>query len=198
MRHPLPVLGTVLLLAVGVAIVVFLLKEGVDRTTRGTGAGTIEAPAGEKVVSVARTSASDYDPLGDDEEHPELAPRAVDRDTGTSWTTESYSSGIQGAGKDGVGIYVDARPGVEAVRMEVQSTETGWRAEIFGATGARVPESIDAGWQRLGGGVVKSDHQRFKLAASGERYRYYLVWITELPPESPRVEISEIALFERR
>jgi serine/threonine-protein kinase len=198
MRHPLPVLGTVLLLAVGVAIVVLLLKEGVDRTQRGTGAGTIEAPAGERVVSVASRAAHDYDPAGDDEEHPELAPRAVDRDTGTRWITESYSSGLQGANKAGVGIYLDAKPGVEAVRMEVQTAETGWRAEIFGAAGNRVPEGIEDGWQRLGGGLVRSDHQRFRLAASGERYRYYLVWITALPPDSPRVEVSEIALFERR
>jgi serine/threonine-protein kinase len=181
-----------------VAIIVLLFKEGVDRTQRGTGAGTIEAPAGERVVSVARAAANDYDPLGDDKEHPELAARAVDRNTGTRWITESYSSGLQGAGKDGVGIYLDAKPGVEAVRMEVQSADTGWRAEIFGATGNRVPESIDGGWERLGGGVVRTDHQRFRLAASGERYRYYLVWITELPADSQRVEISEIALFERR
>jgi tRNA A-37 threonylcarbamoyl transferase component Bud32 len=198
MRHPLPVLGTVLLLAVGVAILVVLLKEGVDRTQRGTGAGDIEAPAGEKVVSVASRSASDYDPLGDDEEHPERAGYVVDRDPGTSWITESYSSGLDGANKAGVGIYLDAKPGVEAVRMEVQSAETGWRAEIFGATGGRVPESIEDGWSRLGGGVVKTDDQRFRLAASGKRYRYYLVWITELPPDSQKVEISEIALFERR
>jgi hypothetical protein len=82
--------------------------------------------------------------------------------------------------------------------MEVQSAENGWRAEIFGASGNRVPESIEDGWERLGGGVVKSDHQRFRLAASGERYRYYLVWITELPPDSQRVEIREVALLERR
>jgi tRNA A-37 threonylcarbamoyl transferase component Bud32 len=197
MRHPLPVLGTVLLLAVCAVVLVLLLKEGVDRAQRGTGAGDIEAPAGEQVVSVGSTSANDYDPLGDDEEHPELAARVVDRDPGTRWTTESYSSGLEGANKAGAGIYVDAKPGVEAVRMEIQSPETGWRAEIFGATGSRVPESIDAGWARLGGGGVRSDHQRFRLAASGERYRYYLVWITELPPTSQRVEISEIALFQR-
>jgi serine/threonine-protein kinase len=197
MRHPLPVLGTALLLAVAVVILVLLFKEGVDRTQRGTGAGDIEAPAGEQVVSVARTSANDYDPLGDDEEHPERVPNAVDREPGTTWVTESYSSGLQGANKAGVGIYVDAKPGVEAVRMEIQSPEQGWRAEIFGATGNRVPDSIEAGWERLGGGVVKSDHQRFRLADSGERYRYYLVWITELPPDSPRVEIGEIALLQR-
>jgi eukaryotic-like serine/threonine-protein kinase len=82
--------------------------------------------------------------------------------------------------------------------MEIQSPEQGWRAEIFGAPDGRVPESIDAGWERLGGGVVRSDHQRFRLAASGEPYRYYLVWITELPPTSQRVEIGEIALLQRR
>jgi serine/threonine-protein kinase len=81
--------------------------------------------------------------------------------------------------------------------MEIQSPETGWRAEIFGAAGSRVPEDIDAGWERLGGGEVRSDHQRFRLAASGERYRYYLVWITQLPPDSQRVEIGEIALLQR-
>jgi eukaryotic-like serine/threonine-protein kinase len=197
LRHPLPLAATILLLVVGASLVVLLLKEGVDRTERGTGSGSIEAPAGEKVVSVASTSANDYDPQGDDDEHPETAPLVVDRQPDTRWTTESYSSGIEGAGKDGVGIYVDAKPGVEAVRMEIQSPETGWRAEIFGASGSRVPESIDAGWERLGGGLVKSDHQRFKLADSGERYRYYLVWITELPPDSPRVEIGEIALLQR-
>jgi serine/threonine-protein kinase len=197
MRHPLPVAATVLLLVIGASLVVLLLKEGVDRTERGTGAGDIEAPAGERVVSVGATSAKDYDPLGDDEEHPERAALVVDRQPDTRWITESYSSGIQGAGKDGVGIYVDAKPGVEAVRMEIQSPETGWRAEIFGASGSRVPESIDAGWKRLGGGEVRSDHQRFKLADSGERYRYYLVWITELPPDAQRVEIGEIALLQR-
>jgi serine/threonine-protein kinase len=195
MRHPLPVLGTVLLLAVGVAILVFLLKEGVDRTQRGTGAGTIEAPAGEEIVSVASTSANDYDPLGDGDEHPERASLVVDRDPDTRWVTESYSSGIDGAGKAGVGIYVDAKPGVEAVRMEIQSPDRGWRTEIFGATGNRVPGSIDDGWNRLGGGIVRTDHQRFRLAASGERYRYYLVWITALPEDAQRVEIGEIALF---
>jgi serine/threonine-protein kinase len=198
MRHPVPVLATVLVLVVCAVVLVLLLKEGVDRTQRGTGAGDIQAPAGEKVVSVSSTSANDYDPLGDGEEHPERAAYAVDRDPDTTWITESYSSGLDGANKDGVGIYVDAKPGVEAVRMEIQTPETGWRAEILGASGGRVPESIESGWERLGGGLVKSDHQRFKLAASGERYRYYLVWITELPPDSQRVEIAEIALLQKR
>src|SRR5919106_4654405 len=50
-----------------------------------------------------------------EEAPPERTRLVVDRDPGTSWITESYSSGLQGAAKDGVGIYVDAKPGVEAV-----------------------------------------------------------------------------------
>jgi eukaryotic-like serine/threonine-protein kinase len=198
MRHPLPVAATVLLLVIGASLVVLLLKEGVDRTERGTGAGDIEAPAGERVVSVVATSSKNYDPLGDEEEHPERSSLVVDRQPDTRWITESYSSGIQGAGKDGVGIYVDAKPGVEAVRMEIQSAPPGWRAEIYGATGSRAPADIDSGWSKLGGGTVKSDHQRFKLDAAGKKYRFYLVWITELPPAQPRVDIGEIALFQRK
>jgi hypothetical protein len=148
------------------------------------------------VVSLARASASDYDPLGDEEEHAGETPQAVDRDPGTAWTTERYSSGLDGSNKAGVGIYLDAKPGVEAVRMEVQTPEPGWRAEIYGADGGRVPESIESGWVRIGGGAVRSDNQRFRLGG-GQRYRYYLVWITALPPEEQRVEISELALFSR-
>ena len=121
MRHPLPVLGVIALLAVLVAIVALLFKEGVDRAQKGTGSGTVKAPAGETVVSVGRASAHDYDPLGDDIEHHSEAPRVVDRDPGTVWTTESYSGGLAGSNKDGVGVYLDAKPGVEAVRMVIQT-----------------------------------------------------------------------------
>jgi serine/threonine-protein kinase len=198
LRHPVPVLVTILLLALAVAAVVLLLKEGVDRAQRGTGAGDIKAPAGEAVVSLARASATDYDPLGDDEEHHSQAPLVVDRDPDTSWSTEGYTGGFEGAGKTGVGIYLDAKPGVESVRLEIQTVEPGWRTEIYAAGGGRVPESIDSGWSRVGGGTVRNDHQRFKLDDGGRRYRYYLVWITSLPPNQERVEIGEIALFSRK
>jgi serine/threonine-protein kinase len=198
LRHPLPILGVIGLLAVMVVIVALLLKEGVDRTQKGTGSGNVKAPAGEAVVSLARASASDYDPLGDDAEHHGQAALVVDRDPGTTWSTESYRDGLAGAGKAGVGIYLDAKPGVDAVRMEIQSPQPGWKADIFGASGAKAPPSIDSGWTKLGGGAVRSDHQRFKLDAGGKRYRFYLVWITELPPGQQRVDIGELALFEMK
>jgi eukaryotic-like serine/threonine-protein kinase len=198
LRHPLPILGVIGLFAVLVAIVALLLKEGVDRTQKGTGSGTVKAPAGETVVSVGRASAHDYDPLGDDEEHHGQAALIVDRDPSTVWTTESYSSGLEGSNKAGVGIYLDAKPDVEAVRMEIQSPQTGWRADIYGAPAGPVPAGIEEGWTKLGGGTVRTEDQRFRLTADGARYRYYLVWITGLPPDATRVEIGELALFQRK
>jgi tRNA A-37 threonylcarbamoyl transferase component Bud32 len=196
LRHPLPVIGVIAVLAAVAAVIVFLALEAEERTQRGTGPGTIEAQAGESVVSVARTSANDYDPLGDDEEHADEAPLVVDRDAGTTWSTESYTNGIQGAGKEGVGIYVDARPGVAAVRMEIQTVEPGWTAEIYGASGGEVPDDI-AGWTSIGDVTMRDEKQRFRINPDEERFRYYLVWITELPEGSEKVEISEIALFKR-
>ena len=36
---------------------------------------------------------------------------------------------------------------------------------------------------------------RVKLDTGGKRYRYYLVWITKLPPQGSSVSIAEIRLF---
>jgi serine/threonine-protein kinase len=140
---------------------------------------------------VSRTSAHDYDPLGDDREHPAEARLAVDREPGTAWTTETY----RGWNKEGVGLYVDAAPGVRARSLRVQTPEPGWRATIYAASGSEPPEALE-GWTRVGGGTVRRERQSFELG--GERARYYLVWITRLPEGQQRVELSEVELFQRR
>jgi serine/threonine-protein kinase len=202
--HP-PLMASILVGMLVAAAMALGAKELADRTQRGTGAGTIEEAPGNQIVSVRRTSAQAYDPYGDDSEHDAEAALAVDRLSETYWTTETYRDGklanSEGI-KDGVGIYVDARPRVEAVAMTIRSAEPGWRAEIYAAD--RIPERVersqaltDAGWRRLAGGVVSRREQRFRLDTGGRARRYYLVWVTQLPPTQQRVEIDEIAL-ERR
>jgi hypothetical protein len=183
----------VAMLIVAAAVTALLLKEGADRTTRGTGAGVVKPEPGTRVVSVKRTSANDFDPLGDKEEHHTQAFNAVDKDPGTNWSTEGYTGG--NLGKPGVGIYVDADPGVDARSIEVDTPNTGWTAEIRVADGTSPPKDI-GGWKKVAGGVVDTKHKRFRL--QGDRHRYYLVWITHLAPASERVEISEITLFAPR
>jgi serine/threonine-protein kinase len=201
LRHPIPILAVIALLTVAAVIVVVLVNAAAENTRRGTGPGKIEAPTGESVVSLARASARDYDPLGDDEEHSDERRLAVDRQPGTAWSTESYAGGqiTKPEGDEpGVGIYLDAKPDVEAVRMEIQSEEPGWTATIYAAPDGPVPDSIESGWKEVGGGTVERKKQRFPLETGGERYRYYLVWITALPPGASKVEINELALFERK
>ena len=182
------------------AVVAVLVLQGVERTQRGTGAGKVKPPPGTKVVSVKRTSAQDFDPLGDKDEHADEARLAVDKDPGTAWTTESYS-GNTIAGKAGVGLYIDAAPGVAATQIEIDTPED----RLAGRDprrpqrrrAHRPPPARANDWQKVGGGTVRRSQQRFTLRTDGKQYRYYLVWITKLPPGQERVEISDVSLFRR-
>jgi len=200
LRFPVPLVVFLVVVLIGAGVIAVLVKAGADRTQRGTGPGRITPAVGTHVVSLARNSAQSYDPLSaDKEEHPGDTYRVVDRDPGTVWTTESYTSGEitkpDTSSPPGVGLYVDARPGVDATQMTIQTPQPGWRAALYGApAGKGVPDSIDAGWTKLGGGAVKDSEQRFKLSTDGTSYRYYLVWITQLPPHDTKAQISELAL----
>jgi serine/threonine-protein kinase len=199
-RFPVPVVAFVAVLVIGGVVLALLLKFGADRTHRGTGAPPgVKPPAGLANVSLARTAAHDYDPQGDDAEHPTDARLVLDRDSGTAWSTESYQGGQitkpkAGSTPPGVGIYVDAKPKVGATKLELQTPVPGWRTTIYAATGAKAPDSIDSGWTKVGGGLVNRKTQRFTLDTGGAGYRYYLVWITKLPPNKSNVEIAELAL----
>ncbi|MBA2515473.1 MAG: serine/threonine protein kinase [Solirubrobacterales bacterium] len=196
MRWHVPLLGLVALVLVGAAAIAFLAREARDNTTRGTGVGKVDPPPNTKAVSVRSSSATDFDPLGDDEEHSSATPLAVDKDPRTAWDTETYTSGdLQ---KDGVGLYVDARPATRAQTLVVETPKAGWRAAVYAApAGKAVPKAID-GWKRVGGGAVRSREHRFKLSTGSSAYRYYLVWITRLPPDAKKVEISDITIFAPR
>jgi hypothetical protein len=199
MRHSLPVLGIIGLIAVAVVIILVVASREVPpRVERGTGPGRIaqSTPTGTKVVSVPRRAAHDYDPLGDSAEHSQEAARVVDRDDGTAWSTESYQDGLAGAGKSGVGIYIDAKPKVAAVQMQIDTPQPGFKATIYAAPPGAVPNAVPEGWTKVGGGTVSSANKRFKLDTGGTEYRYYLVWITKLAPDSTNAEISEIRLFQ--
>jgi tRNA A-37 threonylcarbamoyl transferase component Bud32 len=198
MRRRIPVLAVVGLLVLAAVAVGVLFVQGVDRTQRGTGQGKVKAAPGTKVVSVKRNSAQDFDPLGDDDEHADQARLAVDKDPGTAWTTESYSNASLG-NKPGVGLYVDAAPSVAATSVEIDSPKTGWIAELFVAPDGPAPRGMpDPLWSRVGGGKVRRRKQRVKLRTGGKPYRYYLVWITQLPPAENRVEISDVSLFAKQ
>jgi serine/threonine-protein kinase len=120
---------------------------------------------------------------------------AVDGNPNTGWSTENYYTGQ--LGKPGVGIYV-AAPGEVAARQLVVVTSThGFDATIYGSRGRPDASRFGAsGWVRLASEADTASTQKFRLAGGGDHsYRYYLVWITRLPPNRDYAVIDAIRLY---
>jgi hypothetical protein len=66
--------------------------------------------------------------------------------------------------------------------------------EIYGARSSPSDEWPSDVWARLGGGTVEKRKESFKLDTNDRRYRYYLVWITALPPGEGQVAITQLTL----
>jgi serine/threonine-protein kinase len=188
LRHPTRLALAVVVVIAAVAGAAVLLA---DRTERGTGAGTVKPPPDQENVTLKQSGAQDFDPFGTDGEHPDQVRLVLDRDPGTTWSTERYRS----FDKPGVGLYIDARPGLAARSILIESRTKGWDGEIYVAKSGPPDELPDPGWVKLGEIDGADRRERVALDTAGNRFRYYLVWITGLPAGQQRVELSEIFLF---
>jgi eukaryotic-like serine/threonine-protein kinase len=194
MRHPVRLLVALLLIGAAVAVALILAADRAERGAQGT--RNVQTPKNTDLIpiSLGQSNAKDYDPLGDNKsEHPTQVKLVVDGESSTFWSTETYEGNTLGT-KAGVGIYVVASPTVAARQMQIVTPTKGWDGAVYVAKAGPVPESI-TGWTRLG--VVRSAKAstRLDLDTAGNRFRYYLVWITKLPPGQDKVEISEIRLW---
>jgi eukaryotic-like serine/threonine-protein kinase len=190
--HPARIVAFLALVG-AVAAVVAVLMATKERAERGTGSRNVQPPPGLRSVSLGQSRANDFDPFGGDGEHSLEAKAVVDQDTKSTWSTERYQGGTLNA-KPGVGIYVDAKPSVAARAIDVISPTRDWRGAIYAAPNGPPPREL-SGFQRLATIEQSRTRTRVRLNTEGKRYRYYLVWITDLPPEASTVEIAEIRLF---
>jgi tRNA A-37 threonylcarbamoyl transferase component Bud32 len=182
---------------VGVAVAAGLGLLAAGRTERGTGArsGAAAAPGQPQEVHLRQRAVSDYDPIGGDGEHPEQTSALVDGVASSTWSTESYQDGA--LNKAGVGVVIDAAPGVAARELEIRTPTPGFQATIYVAHES-IPQSPppSRGWTRVSReGIVVGKSERIQLDTAGNRFRRYLVWITKLPPGQQSAKISEISLF---
>jgi eukaryotic-like serine/threonine-protein kinase len=194
MRHPVRLVVALLLVGAAVAVALILAADRAERGAQGT--RNVQTPKNTDLIAISlgQSNAKDYDPLGDNKsEHPSQAKLVVDGETNTAWSTETYEGNTLGT-KAGVGVYVVAAPAVAARQMQILTPTKGWDGAVYVAKGGSPPTSV-TGWTRLG--VIKSakSSTRLDLDTAGNRFRYYLVWITKLPPEKDKVEISEIRLW---
>jgi serine/threonine protein kinase len=193
----LALLAALAIAAVVAVVIVFLSAN----THHGTGTLPQKAPKGTpKQISLCSSCAKDYNPdafSGPKTQHPSQDGYAVDGDRNTAWETESYDN--DDLGKDGVGLYVDARPGVSADSLVLDTATPGYAVTIYGSTGKPNPDTFttaSGGWVKLGSAPSVSKTQTIHLATGGRKYTYYLVWITSLG-DNNQVAINEVALYTR-
>jgi eukaryotic-like serine/threonine-protein kinase len=195
-RQPLLVAGLGLIVA---AAVVAVLVFAANHTHHGTGT-LAQAPPKQtpRQVSLCDSCAHDYNPdalSGPKNQHPEQTGFAIDGDRNTAWSTESYLGDT--LGKPGVGIYVDAKPGVAAGSMVVDTDTPGYAVTIYASSSRPDPTTFNSGsggWVKVGAAPKVRAIQTIKLTTGKTRYRYYLVWITSLGAHS-HVDVNEIALY---
>jgi eukaryotic-like serine/threonine-protein kinase len=198
MRHPARWLVSLALLG-GLVALGLLLAAG--HAQRGTGvAADVDRRPGLEPVSLAAEAAHDYNPFGNEPEHPKQVASVLDGDPNTAWSTEHYVNGTLGR-KPGTGVYLDAAPRLQARAIEIQSPTPGFQGAVYGANHVEglpyeSPESLaERGWVQLAPPQAIAGRTTIPLAMRGVPYRYYLVWITRLPPNSESASISEITLF---
>jgi len=173
--------------AVAIGIAVFTGDEGPSREkNKETGAAPVGAIVG----------ADDFDPEGTppNDEHPEEVRFAIDNNpTGTSWTTESYSGGLAGVGKTGVGLAVDAGKVVEAAEMKIVTPTPGWTGEVYATATDPHPDDLEP-WGEPVGTIDDAGEDDTVELTLAQPSRHYLIWITDLG-DNEAVEISDIRIL---
>jgi hypothetical protein len=199
LRHPARWALSLALLA---AIVAVTLVAAARHTHSGTGvAPGVHSAAGATPVVLGQKAASSYNPFGTGPEHAEDVASVVDGDLNTSWSTEHYVG--DNLGKPGLGISLDAAPGVAARSIEIQTTTPGFSAGVYASTGLTSENSSGAdqslkalGWTALAPTRPVGGRTTIAINPAGLLYRYYLVWISKLPPRHDTARISELTLFK--
>jgi hypothetical protein len=175
-RRPL-VWALLALLVAGVAFAAVLLLGGGGHKNGTLGGGSSSS-------AVPLSGLTGYDPQGTGGEHDELAGRATDRNPLTAWTTETYDSQDFGGLKDGVGLMLDAGSPVKLAQLTVTTETPGFTAEIQSGNSSTGGFTTDSSSQTVSGTTTFALQDRIA--------RYYVVWITQLPPTGGRAEISEV------
>lgn len=129
-------------------------------------------------LMAAGVTVRDYDPDGDQQENPSTVVNAYDQDPMTAWTTSTYSSAAFGGLKPGVGLLVDFGRAVAVRQVGLGFTAPGANVEL------RAGDTLGANEQSLPvltGRTSVATAETLTVAAVVP-HRFWLVWITQLPP----------------
>jgi len=167
------------LVAAGAAFVAVFLAGGVGHHRGGSGGG---GPSGSNVPLKGVGDA--YSGPGHPDSHADSAVNATDGSSATSWTTQTYVDQSFGGLLTGLGLVLDARSSVKLAHVTVTTTTPGFTAEIQVGNSRSGPFTVDSRSEPVGSQTT--------FTLDGKSGRYYVVWITRLPP-TLSAEISEVS-----
>jgi len=176
-----PTLPSLLVLA---GLVVLAIALGIVLTRGGGGHGPSRAGAGTNTSPITLHGSTAYDPYGDGHEDNPAVGQATDGNPQTYWSTEHYRASFAELHKPGVGLVVDAG-GTATVHSITVSTDTpGFTAAI------RAGNSPTGPFHDVSGSQTVESRTTFQLSNAHDRY--YVVWITSLPPASDTAHVNEV------
>ena len=164
-RAPLYLLLAGLALA---AIVVGILALGGGKKHSPSGGGV---SAGAPITLHATTN---YDPGGHPDSHASTAPQATDGNASTYWETQIYATQAFGGLKSGLGLVLDAGSPRKVTSLTVTSDTPGFTAQVLAGNSLTSRPAADSSPETVGARTT------FKL--NGATAHYYVLWITQLPP----------------
>ncbi len=155
----------------------------VDPPNNTVAASTTTTPPAASIVSI-----TPLDPLGDGNEHHELADNLHDDDSSTTWRTELYRDPLPLI-KGGIGLVIETS-GTPS-ELTIASASIGTKFQLYWA---QQPSTSLADWSLISSESIESpdDITRLPQRTGG----YWLVWLTDLPAvgEDFATEIAEIEL----
>jgi len=173
-------IGVALLALLAIAAIVIGL------VTLDGSSGNSPAAAGTAFPVTGLTS---YDPFSDDQtEHSQDAPKITDGDAATYWTTQTYND-APSLNKPGVGVVVDAGRLVQLSGITLVTDTPGFTAEIEATnTEGGTPQKVSD--LKTTGRTTAFD------ITPSEPKRYYVIWITKLPPDFRYAHVNEVRAFK--
>ncbi|MEO3781226.1 protein kinase [Micromonospora sp. B11E3] len=156
-----------------------------------TSAPATEAPAPTEPRKLNVSEVRIVDP--DSRQRNELndAEKVIDGDQDEGWETDTYTRPNFGNLKDGMGVWIDLGEPHTVKSVQAVLSATGASAQLFAGTIDPPPTSagdkqLFASYQNTPIGQPFEQHDGTRMTFDGfdadTKYRYLLLWITELPP----------------
>jgi serine/threonine-protein kinase len=176
-NRQLPIL-IIVLVAVALIIAGILVSSSGGGSTSPPDSTPADANAskGTHIVSAAA-----FDPQGDGAENSAQAPKAVDGDPATEWSTEGYQSRTFGT-KLGVGLVLRLDASASLSSIKISSPTNDWAFSIYVAD---APQGTFEAWGQPVATKAHVPTGTTSLDLKGKKGAAVLIWITDLGDEPP-------------